>query len=425
MIESQKETNNGDKESIKNKAEVLLKNTKLFDLITEDELSKTISGEIATVKAIFLSLCGIWVEDVQINTIVSSESSSGKSYVCKKIIEIFPSELVQYRTKITPEAFTYWHNSKSEPEWTWNGKICYIEDASQMVMDSPTFRVMSSEGSIATVVRNQQSIDIRINGKPCMLITTANTNPTKELLNRFNIINMDETEIQSHRILEKTAEFAENIFKVNYNPIVLESLRLLKRVPVIMPFAKKIVNHFPLDDIRVRRDFKRFLDLITASCALHQYQRERDYEGNFIAEEQDYELAKEAIISMQSNNTFGLTHQLKKAFQKCIEIYKLPEYEQGFSTKEIHAFAPIFSDRYWYTALAKLCQNKLLKTSLRKDTLSDKKITVYYPISKGIIKLPPFFMLDNDTSNCSNPSIGSNVNEANELNEQTTSKEGS
>ena len=107
MIESQKETNNGDKESIKNKAEVLLKNTKLFDLITEDELSKTISGEIATVKAIFLSLCGIWVEDVQINTIVSSESSSGKSYVCKKIIEIFPIELVQYRTKITPEAFTY------------------------------------------------------------------------------------------------------------------------------------------------------------------------------------------------------------------------------------------------------------------------------------------------------------------------------
>ena len=421
MTESQKEPNNGDKESIKYQVEVLLKNPKLFDLITEDELSKAISGEIATVKTIFLSLCGIWVENVQINTIVSSESSSGKSYVCKKIIEIFPIELVQYRTKITPEAFTYWHNSKSEPEWTWDGKICYIEDVSQMVMDSPTFRVMSSEGSIATVVRNQQSIDIKINGKPCMLVTTANTNPTKELLNRFNIINMDETEIQSHRILEKTAEFAENIFKVNYNPIVLEALRLLKRVSVIIPFAKKIVNYFPLDDIRVRRDFKRFLDLITASCALHQYQREQDYEGNFIAEEQDYELSKEAIISMQSNNTFGLTHQLKKAFQKCIEICKLPEYEQGFSTKEIHAFAPIFSDRYWYTALAKLCQSKLLKTSLRKDTLSDKKITVYCPISKGIIKLPPFFMLDEDTSNGSNPSIGSNVNEANELNEQTNS----
>ena len=30
-------------------------------------------------------------------------------------------------------------------------------------------------------------------------------------------------------------------------------------------------------------------------------------------------------------------------------------------------------------------------------------------------------MLDEDTSNGSNPSIGSNVNEANELNEQTNS----
>lgn len=400
----------------------LLEDPKIFDIITEDELAKRITGEIATRKAIFLSLCSIWVKDIQVNTLVNSESSSGKSYICKAIVDLFPEELKQYRTKISPEAFTYWHNSSKEPDWSWDGKICYLEDISQSLLDSPTFRVMCSEGSISTVVRNQLAIDIEIVGKPCMLLTTANTTPTKELLNRFNLISLDESCSQTLKILERTAEFAEESESVPYSPRISEALTRLRRIEVTIPFAKKIVKCFPTDDIRVRRDFKRFFDLIKASTALHQFQRSCNHREHKFAEAQDYELAKEALLTMQSDCAFGLTHQLKKAYQVCLEMHKLPEYKQGFSVKEVHTFAPIVSDRYWYINLNKLCQGGWLKTDFRKDPASDKKVTVYYPVKKAIINLPSFLELEENNSNGSIPSNANQGNEAIEQKEQEKSE---
>lgn len=376
-----------------------LKSPDLFSILIS-ELDKKIEGEIKSKKAITLSLCSVWVEgsEVPLNTLVSSESSAGKSFVCKNIIKLFPREMVEYRTKITPEAFTYW--KRGEENWTWDGRICYLEDISQNILDAPTFKVMCSEGSIATIVIKQKAVDIEINGKPVMLVTTARTNPNSEILNRFQIVSLDESKEQTKRIIfrqarQQTADY--------YNKDITDALRLLQRKKVFIPFSEKIAEflnkNYDFESLRLRRDFTRLLDLIKCSAVLHQFQREINEEGFLIAQEQDYQIAREVINYIQTQTFKGLTHKLKKAFDCCREMNE-------FTAKEIHSKFPFVNQKSWYNFLDELLERNMLKTEIRnvEGEKSDGKRyvvkTTYYSVIEGrVFELPEFEELPQKITN--------------------------
>lgn len=373
-----------------------LTNPDLFSNIIK-EFDKKIKGEKKSKRSIFLSLCSIWIDgsEVPLNTFVSSESSVGKSFVCKRIVKIFPKELVQYRSKITPEAFTYWHNT--EDDWTWDGKICYLEDISQSILEAPTFKVMCSEGSIATIVSKHKAIDIEIKGKPVMLITTARTNPNTEILNRFQIVSLDESSQQTESIVFDIATKAEKNLNIDYDPKISEALGCLKRRKVKIPFAVKIAQflkeNYNFKSIRLRRDFSRLLDLVKSSAVLHQYQREVDEEENIIANSQDYEIARECINYVQTQTFRGLTHKLKKALDCCLEL-------KEFTAKDIHSRFPFVNQKMWYNYLDELLERGLLKTEVREQTgeKSDGKLwkvktTWFIALESSNFELPEFNIL--------------------------------
>jgi len=361
----------------------LLKNPNLFTII-DIELQKKITGEEKSRKSVFLSMCSIWNKDnsIPLNTLVSSESSVGKSYICKKVVDIFPKNLVVWRTKISGEAFTYWH--VNEKDFTWDGKILYLEDIGQSVLDSDTFKVMCSEGSVASVVKNQETIDLVIKGKPCMLITTARTNPTTEVLNRFNIIGLDESAKQTHDVTLNQAMECKN---EEYDENITNALMLLERKNVKVPFGKLIHNYitknYTWNDVRMRRDFSRLRDLIKCSAVLHQFQREKDESGILIATKEDYEISRECINYIKTTTLKGLTHKLKKSYEMCVK-------EEDFTAKDIHAKNPIVSQAMWYRYLDELCERGLLKTELRDSAESKKRVT-YFTIPKhSSFNLPSF-----------------------------------
>jgi hypothetical protein len=368
----------------------------LWERITDIELSKFIEGERKSKKAIFLSLCYIWVEgsEVPINTFVSSESTAGKSFVCRQIVNLFPLNLVEYRTKITPEAFTYWHNK--DDEWDWNGKICYLEDVSQALLDSSTFRVMCSEGSKATVVIKQRAVDIDIPGKPAMLITSATTNPKAEVLNRFQIISLDETSKQTKDITFRQAINAEGGESEDYDPIIQKALGYLSRKRVIVPYARRIHYHltksYHYKNIRLRRDFSRLLDLIKSSAALHQYQRDENEKGEIEASERDYEIAREAINYIQTQTFRGLTHRLKKAFDYCKQM-------EEFTAKDIHSKYPFVNQKMWYIYLDKLLERNMLTTTLKKTDDAKQRVTFYQVSESSGFELPEFSKLPRTITN--------------------------
>lgn len=380
----------------------------LFSEITEEELNKTIEGERQSRKAIFLSLCSIWVEDLEIpiNTFVSSESSAGKSYICKQIIKIFPKELIEYRTKITPEAFTYWHN---EEDWSWDGKICYLEDVSQNILDAPTFKVMCSEGSVATIVRNQKAIDLHIEGKPSMLVTTASTSPKAEILNRFQIVSLDESAKQTRAITLRQAKISETGIVEKYDERIIKALGRLERKKVKTPYGRKI--HYFLDQnydfnsLRLRRDFDRLLSLIKCSAVLHQFQRERGKEGEVIANEQDYKIARECINYIQTQTFRGLTHSLRKAFDCCKEL-------KEFTAREIYSKFPFVNLKMWYIYLNDLLRKGMLRTELRKTEESTKKVNYFMISEDKSFELPEFNKLPQNITNVTtvtNDTIATNV----------------
>lgn len=403
------------------KADELLKDPKILERFV-DEIGKRIAGERDTIAAILLHLFGAWVKNASMKThlLVNSESSAGKSYICNQIRKIFPGDKIEYRTKITPEVLTYWHNAKYEPEWNWNGKILYLEDVRDEVVNSPTFKVMASEGSTATVVIKQRAIDIEIQGCPIIILTSANTMPNAEIINRFSIINLDETPMQTKNVVRKQLQIAINGGHEDYEPFYTEAIRKLVRCNVRLPvWLERLIESFPEDIMRVRRDIGRFIDLVRASAVLHQNQREFDVVSKTVwANEDDYELAREITKKISdAGGSYGLTHRLRKCFEICRDYFM--ETEEYFSTKEIFAYNPIVSERQWARILEQLSSMGLLKVSLRKadeNSTSKKPTTVFFPDSALKLSLPKVENLLNDTNDTKDTKDTKDINDTSKKN---------
>lgn len=377
-----------DKELFKQYSEILQDKELLSKIMSE--LGKKIVGEDKTKLTIFIICCLIYVLNKQslVNYMVNSESSAGKSYITKKIVEFFPKKCWEYKTKISKEAFTYWHCSKYEPEWTWDGKICYLEDIRNDVLNSETFKVMCSEGSCATIVKDCKAIDIEIKGKPVMLVTTASASMNNEIANRFNLVQLDESSEQTYEILQKQSKQAMDGELIEYDDDLMFALTYLSPINVKIPFADKLSSCFPIQNLRLRRDFPKFLDLIKSSCALHQYQRQ--YDGIYYsAQKEDYDIARQVMIHLQTNELMiVLPHKLKKAFECCQKMAE--EYPNGFSAREIYTKHPIVSEKWWYVYLHNLSKEGLLTQQLQERTESKKPTTIYKPSKLGAYNLPKF-----------------------------------
>ncbi len=297
-----------------------LKNPEIFKIITESEFDKKIVREELTRKVIFLCANGRLVKNCQIasyNLLVNDEAGAGKDYVTSKVLEIIPKEVYFKKTRISPTAFTYWHNSMYEPDWNWDGKILYTEDISENVLNSEVFKVMCSSGSSATIVIKQRAFEIDIKGKPVVITTTANSIPNPELTRRFEILNLDESTDQTREIMIRHSLYAMDGENNEYNKEITEAMKYLERVCVKIPYAEKLFMLFPTHSVMMRTKFPRFLDLIKASAAFHQYQRGRDSEGFIIANEQDYMIAGECMKKLTSNNYMvSLTKNQKRILEK-------------------------------------------------------------------------------------------------------------
>lgn len=328
----------------------LLRDRKLLDIITK-EFDKKIEGEQENKRSIFLNACGCLVinqNQASFNLCVNSNSGAGKDYVVKNVLKIFPRVWIQSRSRISPTAFTYWHNSKNEPDWTWDGKICYLSDISNSILNSEVFKLMCSDETMSTIVVNHKAVDIEINGKPVIVITTASASPNNEMLRRFPFLELDETTNQTEAIMRRQAQAASKGKTIQYDGAVTRALSRLQRVKVKIPFSKKLCNIFSHEVLINRTHYERFLDYIKASASLHQFQREKDSEGYLIAEPDDYNNARIILKATTSNALMiPLTKKQKQLLLVCEDL-------RDFPVKDIDLRAPFISKSKIYEELRKL-----------------------------------------------------------------------
>ncbi|MEM3154800.1 MAG: hypothetical protein QW165_04540 [Candidatus Woesearchaeota archaeon] len=358
----------------------ILHNPDFLNIII-DELGKKIAGEHYARTAIFLCACNIWVENSlqKTHVIVNSSSSAGKDHVTKAVFDLFPEGIKDYRSKITSETFSYWRTDKKsrEENFTWDGRLLYLEDCSQTLLDSPTFRVMLSGGSKATVVRDQRAIDLHIPGRPTVMITTATTMPSNELLNRFVPVSLEETQCQTINVFRKEIELAMCV-KAEYNPNVKAALLLLRKCRVKIPFAEHFLGLFPDKPVSMRREFARFLSFIQNSAALYQFQRVKDADGYVLADWQDYDNAVYGFAGIDRNPV-----KLTKSQQRVLDCFS---GDGWYLRSEIASMVGM--DSSWvYRILLQLVEKGLISVRL-DDTEAKSKAKQIFAKVVSVSQLP-------------------------------------
>lgn len=408
----------------------------LFNLVIA-ETEKRIVGERDTKETIFLCTCGRFVENAKSTSyhlLVNSESGAGKDHAVSNILKALPKDSYLKRTRISPTVLNYWKTVEAEPEWSWNGKILYLEDVSNAVLNCEALKVMLSGGSHATIVINGKAKELQINGKPIVFLTTASANPSKETLRRVVIVNLDESNEQTKAIMEVEARLAREGKTKEYDTDIPRALRHLQRIKVKIPFSEVLHGIFPHEHVIIRTNFPRFIDYIKASVALHQFQRKKDSEGYYLAEGKDYEVARGVFKKITSN---PFTIPLTKDQKRILEVFKKLDSEKlergKYAVSDLEAHISFITDRMLRNHLDKLTENGFLKKDKEDRETSKKPVMVFRYVDSVDINLPTWEELcekyqivsslsslsfNSNVSNLSNDSSNSGLIETNETIEQ-------
>lgn len=360
-----------------------LEKGKLWDYIVVDELNKKHIGDIEGKEIVFLSTLGRLVKNKKpysFNIILHSESSAGKDHLVESVLMLFPEEDIEAFGRITKTALTYLHDIKEEPLFTYDGKVLYLEEISEEVLNNEIMKVFTAGLSKSAITKDQKAQVVEVKGKPVVICTTATTKPTPEILNRFSIVKLDESEEQTKRTYEAEEE--------EYDEGIIKFLRELKpykvRIPVNM--KKEISKVFPTKRVRYRREFPRFLDIVKAIAIFNQQKKQKS-KKEIVVDWEDYDLAVGIFRSYRSGVS---SIPLKREDKKIIEV--LEKSDEPLSVREIFGnMAEYLTQASIYKHLANLTNHEILESFDLRDSYNNPVIK--YQISdefkdKNPIQLP-------------------------------------
>jgi predicted transcriptional regulator len=179
----------------------------------------------------------------------------------------------------------------------------------------------------------------KVEGPVAFIETTTKTHLHDENETRCFEIFIDDSVDQTRRI----HEVQRLKYKTSGGPSGIDlrvwrtAQSLLVSLPVYIPFVECI--KFPDQPLRVRRDFERFLTLMSVSAVLHQFQRDRVPFGEteaIVATIADYAVAYELASVVLESSLRQLT---KKGDQLIQQIKELTESKSNteFTLQEITA----------------------------------------------------------------------------------------
>ena len=361
----------------------LLDKEKLWDYIVLDELEKVHTGDIKAREVLFLCAIGRRLKNrkpFSFNVLLLTEPSAGKDHLIKGVLKLFEKNVDYERYgRISETTLNYLHSkSEEEPNFNWSGKMLYLPEVSDKVLNNEVMKEFTSgEDSeevceIAITKRKSKGVDIiSVQGKPEVFCSTAKTIPTEEIRNRYNILSLDLSEEQTKKIFE----FEEGILDED----IIKFLSEMKSIKVQIP--KKILNfmikEFPATKIRSRRDFVRLKDFVKALALFH---------GRNIATEEDYNRAKDIFIHAYSSAANIPLRDIDKEITETLKKSETP-----LSAQEIHKDilkGEKYSIKTIYRHLEDLENKEIIKS------LQDRMLTGYfvtrYALTPEFLEKKPF-----------------------------------
>lgn len=279
-------------------AESLLRDPKLLEHVSNDITSLGVVGE--NNNKLILYLVGTSTQLPRpLAAIVRGASSSGKSFLTEKVASLFPPEVVLYATSLTTNALYYFPSGALRHQWIVAGERSRIQDDDKAEA-TRALREMIEGGKLSKAVPMKEgdrivTAVIKQEGPIAYSETTTLSHIDEEDANRCLLLNTDEGQSQTERILAATAEAATGRDRPNVDHIRTMHYaiqRMIPRTDVVIPFAEVLADFYPGERIEGRRDFRHLLQLVKASALLFFKQRNRDTNGRVIATLNDYAVAE-------------------------------------------------------------------------------------------------------------------------------------
>jgi len=334
-----------------------------FDLTAKNLLDQIvdsipkIQGEINNKKIIFLSciskdLPSKFREGMSI--VVSSKSSSGKSTLIENCLKPFEKDMFRI-TEFTQSFYQRHFKNKSL-----NGMILHLEQAEktnfsgQVKLSIPKFQLSEGKTSYGLSERDKDGkftdTVFDISGFPIFITSSTNPDIEPQELNRITLLQSDESEQQTKKILESILKDYSNNLD-NYDKTSLEELTKLcdnfkedaKQIKDIqIPFQNLLLEKFP-KTLEMRRDIKKILNYTCVIAFIHMKRRknirvienkiidafgktEPSYKYVIIADLDDFKECLETGKDIFSQTLNKVNNSAKEIIETVKELYE-PDHE--------------------------------------------------------------------------------------------------
>jgi hypothetical protein len=327
---------------IRSDAEKLVRRADLMDTIAEDIGNLGVAGERDLIATLYLIGTSRKLARPLAGR-VKGPTSSGKSFIIEHVARMMPPESVLIATEMTPKALFHMAPNSLRNKFIVAGERSRKDD-NDVAEATRALREMISAGRLSKLMpvkfgQDLQTVLIEQEGPVAYVESTTLNSVFAEDENRCISLFTDERDVQTRRVMTTLAtKFAGGDVDIGdaSDRIVLLSQavqRLLTRKEVVVPFAPKLAEHLPDNQVEVRRAFPQIISLVQASALLYQHQRQHDSAGRIIAARQDYQLAHRLLCEPMRRLLGGGISQPARRFHERLRKW-FPGERTQFSSKD-------------------------------------------------------------------------------------------
>ena len=288
----------------------------------------------------------------RISIIITSQSSAGKSNLLNTVLELFKEDVIDF-TEFTP-AFL------NRQEFDMNGKIFKLEqmektnDKNQVTLSNIKFLLTEGKIRMGLVEKNDKGKNtpttLEVRGFPVFFSTSTNYNIDPESINRTLLMQVDESELQTGKIVSHILDSYANLIINDSWQVELEDLTKLAQAykylakhtrDIAIPFGKKLEKQIPISEITIRRDLPKILNLTCVIAFIHASNRikiqdtkgehfitdnfgetEKQYTYAIVAEPSDFKEALDIAGTTIQQTLNKINKSSMDIYEKFLEVYR-------------------------------------------------------------------------------------------------------
>jgi len=364
------------------KLQEILKDPELLLKIVERVHNKGVVGEENTIITLVNKIEMRLVknkEPTSDNIIVSDKTGGGKDFIVKKTCEVIvPPSRYKHRTDLSDKTFDYWkpiidwykdEKGKNKPIYeSWNGYVLHLEDPREEALNGQSFKVMSSGGTEVTKVIDNRAKDIKVDGKPGIIVTSLNTMINLENLRRWDTLRIDTSTRQTEEINKcKLQKASGKIVDVPDDDFTQALQTMLFPKTVLIPYAEKLGEVLP-NNLLSRTQTDKLLDAIKSSAVLHQYQRNKV--DNSTIEADYFDLAYGWFVFSHLNSSSGVP--MNRDEEELVKL--LIQQEDYIDINKLSEIYQIHSKQWLYLHKEELTNKGLIKTKFEYSEQANKEV---------------------------------------------------